>query len=345
MKVLFTPHVEHYTIGMAQHLSQHVDFWILSASRLKERGIYHQLILPNIKGVRGVIRIFALKTLPRILFDVIHANDSWSGFCSNAHDGLIVTEHTWPDPQVQHVSAMKYYTKENCALLYLYEIGVPIITISNFNSNMLKKRFGVKCYKVIYHGLLDCFRTKAPRTLKKGIPTILWISRLVPLKEPEVLIDALKILKEKYRLNFKVIICGDGPLKSYMQYMIHKFGLTAKVLFIGRVPFHELSKLYKLATILVHTSSYESFGFCVLEAMGTALPVIVPKHGGAFEVAGTAAIGFKPHDPSDLAEKIHTCLQDPSYYYKSSKKSLERSKFFDWSKTAAEYLKVYKKFL
>jgi glycosyltransferase involved in cell wall biosynthesis len=345
MNVLFIPHVEHYTIGMAQHLSQHVDFRILSASRLNERGMYHQLILPNIKGVRGVIRIFALKTLPRILFDVIHTNDSWSGFCSSAHDGLIVTEHTWPDPYVQHASAMKYYMKERCALLYLYEIGVPIITISNFNSNMLKKRFGVKCYKVIHHGLLDCFRTKAPRTLKKGIPTILWISRLVPLKEPEVLIAALKILKEKYAFNFKTIICGDGPLKSYMQYMINKFSLAARVRFIGKVSFYEMPKLYESASILVHTSSYEPFGFCILEAMGMALPVIVPKYGGAYEVAGTAAIGFKPHDPSDLAEKIYTCLQDPSYYYKSSAKSLERSKFFDWSKTAAEYLKVHKKFL
>jgi glycosyltransferase involved in cell wall biosynthesis len=345
MNVLFTPHVEHYTIGMAQYISRHVNFWILSTSRLEGEGLYHQLILPNVKGVRGILRIFALKTLSKTLFDIVHANDSWSGFWSNAYDTLIVTEHGWPDPHLQHESAKSYYLKESQALLYLYEIGVPIITISNFTANMLKKRFGVKCYKVIYHGLLDCFRTKAPRTLKKGIPTILWISRLVPLKEPEILIAALKILKEKYALNFKTIIRGDGPLKSYMQYVIDKFDLAARVRFIGKISFHELPKLYESASILVHTSSYEPFGFCILEAMGMALPVIVPKYGGAYEVAGTAAIGFKPHDPSDLAEKIYTCLQDPSYYYKSSTKSLERSKFFDWSKTAAEYLKVYKKFL
>jgi len=51
-----------------------------------------------------------------------------------------------------------------------------------------------------------------------------------------------------------------------------------------------------------------------------ALPVIVPKCGGAYEVAGTAAIDFKPHDPLDSAEKIYAFLQDPSYYYRFSAK-------------------------
>jgi len=65
-----------------------------------------------------------------------------------------------------------------------------------------------------------------------------------------------------------------------------------------------LPKLYESSSILVHTSSYEPFGFCVLEAMGMGLPVIVPKCGGAYEIAGSATIGFKPHDAMDLAEKL-----------------------------------------
>jgi len=54
--------------------------------------------------------------------------------------------------------------------------------------------------------------------------------------------------------------------------------------------------------------------------MGMALPVIVPKCGGAYEVAGTAAIDFKPHDPLDSAEKIYAFLQDPSYITGSQQK-------------------------
>lgn len=101
--------------------------------------------------------------------------------------------------------------------------------------------------------------------------------------------------------------------------------------------------MYELATILVHTASYEPFGFCVLEAMGMCLPVIVPRRGGAYEVAGPAAITFNPHDSLDLAEKIYMCLQNPDLYYKFSLKSLEHSKIFTWSKVAKEYLEIYEK--
>ncbi|MEM3718496.1 MAG: hypothetical protein QXD45_00510 [Candidatus Bathyarchaeia archaeon] len=67
---------------------------------------------------------------------------------------LLVTEHGWPDPSLQDKYAKKYYLKEMYALLNLYEIGVPIITISKFSADMSRKRFGVKVHKVIYHGLL-----------------------------------------------------------------------------------------------------------------------------------------------------------------------------------------------
>jgi len=90
---------------MAKHLSKYVNFWILSASRLRDGGLSRQLILPNVKEVRGILRIFALKTLPKLLFDVVHTNDSWSGFWSNAYDSLIVTEHGYPDPYLQYESA------------------------------------------------------------------------------------------------------------------------------------------------------------------------------------------------------------------------------------------------
>lgn len=328
---------------MVQSLAEYVDLWVLSSIRLK--GISKQLVLPNVRKIRGVARLLALKTLPKLLFDLMHANDSYSGLLMGAYDRVIVTEHGWPDPNFQHESIRQYYLKEMRALLSLYEIGVPIVTISNFTASMLRKRFGVKVYKVIYHGLLNHFKMKTPRTLSKRTPVILWISRLIPLKEPDVLLEALRILNYKYRLNFKVVIRGDGPLKNAMQNKISRLSLANKVIFMGKVPFYALPKLYESASILVHTSSYEPFGFCVLEAMGMALPVIVPKYGGAYEVAGSAAIGFNPHDPLDLAEKIFTCLENPEYYYSFSIKSLERSKFFTWSKAATEYLQIYKKFL
>jgi len=340
MRVLFAGHVEHYTLGLSRELTKYIDLWILSPHRFNTLPS-KQIVLPNIRKVRGLLRIFSLKVLPK-LFDLIHANNSLDGLHAGTYHNLIVTEHTWPDPALRHKALRRHYIREREALLYLHEIGVPIITISNYCAQMLHKELGVKVHKVIYHGLLNEFRTNKPKELAKtNTPVILWVSRLVPIKEPMVLLEALKRLKE---LNFKVLMVGDGPLKENVKEFARKNELTSKIKLVSAVPFQMMPNLYKSATILVHTAAFESFGFSVLESLGAGLPVIVPRSGGAYEIAGPAAVSFIPHDPKDLSEKITSLLSDPDLYHKQSEKSLERSQFFTWRKAAKEYLNIYKEF-
>lgn len=337
MKVLFTAHVEHYTLGLSRELIKHTDMCILSTQRFNIP--CKHIILPNIPKLRGLYRKLALRISPTF-FDIVHANNSLDGSSVSQTDKLIVTEHGYPDPKFAP-EAPRYYTKERDALIRLYKAAVPIITISNYSASMLRKKLGVKVHKIIYHGLLNEFRNYKPKELAKtSVPVILWVSRFIPIKEPMVLLEAFRRLKE---LNFKVIMVGDGPLKENIKFFIKKHGLTPKIEIIKKVPFQKMPKLYRSVNILVHTATCESFGFSVLEGMGVGLPVIVPKSGGAYEIAGNAAVSFIPHDPKDLSEKIEFLLSDPDMYYRQSQKSLERSRFFTWQKAAKEYLAVYKK--
>lgn len=342
MKVLFFPHVEHYTLGLSRELTNYINIWILSVGRLETPS--NQIILPNIPKIRGILRVFSLKILSK-LFDVIHVNDAISGMYVKRYTGIynkmIITEHGYPDPKLEHESTSYIASKERDALLHLYNKGVPIVTISNYSAQMLRKKYDIKVQKVIYHGLLDNFRFKEHRELKNDIPIILWASRLIPMKEPMILLEALKNIHKK--LNFKVVIRGDGPLREIMEEYIRKQKLTNKIIFQNRVPFNRLPFLYDSATIFVHTSSYEPFGLCILEAMGSGLPVIVPKAGGAYEIAGPGAVNFSPHSSKDLGEKIMSILTDPDLYHRLSIKSLERSRFFTWQKSAKEYLMIYKR--
>uniref|UniRef100_A0A7V4CPN9 Glycosyltransferase n=1 Tax=Fervidobacterium pennivorans TaxID=93466 RepID=A0A7V4CPN9_FERPE len=69
------------------------------------------------------------------------------------------------------------------------------------------------------------------------MPIILRISRLIPSKEPDVLLDALKILNNKYKLKFKAITRGEGPLRGLIQRKINRYNLADKVSFVGKIPF------------------------------------------------------------------------------------------------------------
>ena len=216
-------------------------------------------------------------------------------------------------------------------------MGVPIVTISNYSAEMLRKLYGIKVRKVIYHGLLENFISKPKAAPIKH--RILYVSRLVSAKEPFVLIKALNRIRNK--LKFKAIIRGDGPLLDIVNRYIHQDDLDDCIHILGKVPFSKLPNLYNSCTIFVHTCSREPFGIAVLEAMGCGLPVIVPEEGGSLEVAGDAALIFKPGDYEDLAEKLLFICNDVSLYEKLSKKSIERAKIFTWKKAAMEYLKVY----
>ena len=129
MNVLFTPHIEHYTIGLSRELAKYIDVWILSTSQFNTPAKH--ILIPDIPKVRGLLKILSLKLLPKI-FDVVHTNTSQEGLIVCNLDKLIVTEHGWPDPKFVHKSAQKYYYRERESLLRLYEVeamgsGLPVI--------------------------------------------------------------------------------------------------------------------------------------------------------------------------------------------------------------------------
>lgn len=275
MRVLFTPHIKHYTVGLSRELAKQCDIWILSTTPYNTPS--KQILIPNILKVRGLLRMLSLKLLPK-MFDVVHVNTSREGLMVSEIDKLIVTEHGWPDPELVHESTRKYYCRERDALLYLHELGVPVITISNYSARMLRETYGVRVRKVIYHGLLEEFKTEKPREARSE-HVFLWVSRLIPMKEPIVLLEALtKIHRADFK--FKVIIIGEGPLKKEVKIFVDKNKLNGKVYFMSSAPFEKMPEVYNSCSVFVHTASRESFGLAVLEAMGLGLPVIVPKSGG-----------------------------------------------------------------
>jgi glycosyltransferase involved in cell wall biosynthesis len=341
LKILATPHVEHYTLGLYNslpHLGVKVSLVTLQR---KYPVAARQYVAPRVPVPRGrTLAQHAFLTLLARFYDVVHTNNSSEGAATYAYDKLLVTQHGCPDPNAVEENVRWFYKKEKENLIHLYEIGVPIVTISYFSEKEIREKIGVKVTKVIYHGLLDIFKNTKYRSFRQQ-HIILWISRLIQFKEPFVLLKAVKMLKGK--LDFTLIIRGEGPLRNTMYKYLKSHGLEKSVVFLERVPFEHLPLLYRRATVYVHTCSREPFGLSVLEAMGSGLPVVVPDSGGAAEVAADAGLKFKPGDAEDLADKLLAVMQDPELYERLSAKSIERASAFSWEKAAEDYLELYKK--
>jgi glycosyltransferase involved in cell wall biosynthesis len=68
--------------------------------------------------------------------------------------------------------------------------------------------------------------------------------------------------------------------------------------------------LLRGASVLAYPSTYEGFGFPVLEAMSVGVPVVASAVGGVPEVAGDAAVLVPPGDPDALAEGVRRAIDD-----------------------------------
>ncbi len=340
MKILTTPHVEHYTLGLVEALlGLGVKVTLVTIQRRYGVAARHYPV-PRVPVPRRRewLQHAALAALAPF-HDVVHANNSSEGVASRAYDHLLVTQHGCPDPAAVEEGLRWFYEREVRSLLSLHEIGVPIVTISYFSASEMREKLGVKVTRVIHHGLLSMFRRERARAFRAP-HTVLWVSRLVPFKEPFVLLRAVDRIKGE--AAFRVIISGDGPLREHVLSFAERRNLGGRLTLL-KVPFHRMPLVYGEATIYVHTCSREAFGFSVLEAMGSGLPVVVPDAGGAAEVTGDAGVKFRAGDSDDLADKLLAVMQDPELYEKLSRRSLERARAFDWSAAARSYLELYEK--
>lgn len=100
------------------------------------------------------------------------------------------------------------------------------------------------------------------------------VGRLVFYKNVEVLIKAIKIVKEREK-EVKLIIVGGGPQLKTLQTMVENLHLQNNVIVKGYVNAKEKSKLISESNALVFPSMCEGFGLVILEAFQQKRPVLV----------------------------------------------------------------------
>jgi alpha-1,3-rhamnosyl/mannosyltransferase len=104
----------------------------------------------------------------------------------------------------------------------------------------------------------------------------------------------------------------------------------------------ELAALYNRAEALVFPSLYEGFGLPVLEAMACGCPVICSNVTSLPEVAGKAALFVEPMDEKALAQAMRRIVEDDNLRQSLAQQGIQRAALFDWRKTVAETVLVYR---
>jgi glycosyltransferase involved in cell wall biosynthesis len=121
--------------------------------------------------------------------------------------------------------------------------------------------------------------------------------------------------------------------------------IASRIQRIGLVGDDERDRRVADATILVHPSHYEGFGFPVVEAMALGTPVVTTTGGAIPEIAGDAAVMVEPGDVDALASALVDVLADEQKRAQLIQTGRDRAANFSWAETARGLVDVYGSFL
>jgi len=152
----------------------------------------------------------------------------------------------------------------------------------------------------------------SPDTSEKAPePTVLYIGRLVPDKDPLTLVEGFRLTAEHIpEARFNII--GNGHLKKKVEAYIRRHSLQSRIAILPGRP--DIRPDLKRAWVFAMASQREASPNVILEAMATELPIVAPRVGGIPEliVDGETGLLFDQSDPRGMAEALTNLLQDES---------------------------------
>ena len=176
-------------------------------------------------------------------------------------------------------------------------------------------------------------------------PYFLYVARIEhPAKNHLRLIQAFELFKKEARSRWQLVFAGsdwDGAAAVHQAARNSPFADSIHSLGFVADPF--LPALYQAADIFVYPSLYEGFGIPPVEAMACGCPVICSDRGALGEVVGEAAAIIDPENPTTLQWQMTRFATDPMLRSGWRQAGLERAKRFDWHRTAASTLEVYRR--
>jgi glycosyltransferase involved in cell wall biosynthesis len=222
-----------------------------------------------------------------------------------------------------------------------------VVSVSQYVKNEIMDYYNIKEEKiqVVPNGVdISRFRKNhdAAKLLKEKFECenlLFSLGRLSKVKGFEYLFNAMPLILKEFP-STKLVIGGDGPLKSKLIQIAKANNFTNNVIFYKNLTEEEVINFNSACDVFVHPAIYDPMPLVVLEAMACEAPIIATKAGGVPEEVGDAGIVIPPKDSEILADAIMKFLADENLRINYGRKARKRiKKKFTWEKISEEYLK------
>lgn len=200
------------------------------------------------------------------------------------------------------------------ALTEKIERAAFVVAVSSFGKSQLyrwcERQHWSKIH-IVHCGVDELFLTQTPVPVPDQ-PRLVCVGRLSEQKGHLLLIEAAGRLAAE-SLPFKLILVGDGPLRSEIETLMAQYGLQDCVEITGWASSREVQQQLLASRGLVLPSFAEGLPVVIMEALALSRPVISTYVAGIPELVEPNTCGWlvPPGSVESLTEAMRTALQAP----------------------------------
>lgn len=200
------------------------------------------------------------------------------------------------------------------ALIDKIERAAFVVTVSSFGKSQLYRWCDERLWSkihVIHCGVDREFLNYQPIAIPSEL-SLVCIGRLCPEKGQLLLLDAAQRLVAE-GLKFKLILVGDGPLRTTIESLIIQLHLQDYVRCVGWANSSEVRQHIVSSRAMVLPSFAEGLPVVIMEALALGRPVISTYVAGIPELVEPGICGWlvPPGSVEALITAMHTALQLP----------------------------------
>jgi len=183
---------------------------------------------------------------------------------------------------------------------------------------------------------------KKKYNLKEDDKIILFVGRIAREKSIDKIIEALAIIKRKGISKVKLLIVGRGPAMDELKQLIQSLGIEEEVIFTGAVSNEEIQHYYKMAYLFTITSTSESFGIVIIEALASGIPVLAVRAPGAVDILTDEVDGLlTENNVEQFANALEKLIREPELREKLSHEALKTSKKYNIDIISEKMINLY----
>ena len=244
----------------------------------------------------GIYPLKAINKIKKWNLDVIHSQTEFGVgtfariFAKQFNIPLVHTYHTMYEDYIHYITK-GYFNRSSKKLVEYFTLFYCDKTISELvvptkkTYELFKKKYKVdRNIYIVPTGIeverfylennnVDIEKQRKKVGFDKDDFVILFVGRIGTEKNLDLLLSSMKSLISVSK-KIKLLVVGDGPDLDHYKNYVSKNNIDKNVIFMGKVPWEEITTYYVISDVFATASQTETQGLTVIEAMAASLPVV-----------------------------------------------------------------------